>query len=226
MQNTQIRTQRIIQHLEEKWPLLQAPSPHDLSQIIAFVTGVLEQWPEAHKTAGLRRIAEYVVSAMNIHMLNLLATFSLKAEDEGIRPEDRNETLNYVMPFFTRVMKEVTTDISVQSLDDLAALINITARLRVLSSTDSADEAQNWLYELPAMYQRQLANEGLFANTYTPRYTTTQFSWSSTATTEKYENSESVARMTVPTGTTRTGPLSSPVRVSFKTDTSFNATEA
>lgn len=233
MQNTQIRTQRIIQHLEDKWQLLQSPSPYGLSQIMAFVTAMPEPWHESDKIAGLQGIAEYLVALMNIHILNLLAIFHQKAEEEGIRPQDRNETLHYVMPVFIRVMKEVSAGISIQSLDDLAALINITARLQVLSRTDSADEAQNWLYELPAMYQRQLINEGLLADPYAPPSMTTATQnashfadWSSTTTTGNYEITESVTRMTMPTGTTKTGPLSPPVRVSFKTDTQFTATEA
>ncbi|HJT57190.1 MAG TPA: hypothetical protein VJ761_11895 [Ktedonobacteraceae bacterium] len=233
MQNTQIRTQRIIQHLEDKWQLLEVPSPQSLSQTMAFVTGMLEPWHESDKIAGLQGIAEYVAAMMNMHLLNLLAIFHQRAEEEGISLQDRNETLNYVMPVFTRVMKEVSVGLSIQSLDDLAALINITARLQILSRTDSADEAQNWLYELPAMYQRQLINERLLADPYAPSSTTTtepdtsRFTdWSSTSTTGNYETNEPLARLTMPTGTTKTGPLSPPVRVSFKTDTQFTATEA
>jgi hypothetical protein len=222
MHNAQARTKRIINHLEDKLQLLQMPSPYGLSQVMAFITGLQDPWYEADRIAVLKRIAEYVVSTMNIHMLNLLAIFKEKAEEEGIRSEDREETLNYVLPVITRVTGEVSTRLSVQSLDDLAALINITVRLQVLSRTDSADEAQNWLYELPAMYQRQLTNEDLQVTQYPSHFT----SWSSNTTTGNYEISEPMTRMTMPTGTTGTGPLSPPVRVSFKTDTQFTASEA
>src|SRR5207244_11034212 len=51
--------------------------------------------------------------------------------------------------------------LSVHSLDDIAALINITASLQHLSSSDSAEQAQSWLYELPGIYRRRLTQANL-----------------------------------------------------------------
>ena len=59
---------------------------------------------------------------------------------------------------------DVLKRLTIRSLDDLVTLSNITFSLRTLSQADSAEEAQNWMYELPVLYSRQLAQEHLVTN--------------------------------------------------------------
>src|SRR5713101_2925626 len=162
MQNDQLllRTQRIIEHLEDLWDYPQEPSPDVLRQITEFVVGL----QEPYKTIGLKKIAEHTISNMSLHILATMATFQQKAEEEGIRSEDRQETLAHVQPETFRILHELSKPVSVRSLDDLAALTNITVSLQTLSQNDSAEAAQSWLYELPTMYYRQLTQENLVVN--------------------------------------------------------------
>ena len=155
MQNVQTspRIQQILQHLEGNWEALQPLSPNALKRITAFLTGL--QTPR-YEAAALKKVAEYMVSTMNLHLLNMLTIFRENAEQEGISVEDREETLNEVLPEIINLMEEISNRLSIQSLDDLATLVNITTRLEILSETDSADEAQNWLYELPSLYRARL----------------------------------------------------------------------
>src|SRR5260370_30014683 len=54
--------------------------------------------------------------------------------------------------------------IVVQSLDDLATLSAITIGLYGLSHTETAEQAQRWIYSLPKVYMRQLAQEHMVAH--------------------------------------------------------------
>jgi hypothetical protein len=157
MQNSQelLRTQRIMEHLAELWRYPQEPSPDELRHITEFVIGL----QEPYRTIGLEKIAEHTISNMSLHILALMATFQQKAEQEGIRTEDRKETFDHIQPVAFGILRELGKNISVQSLDDLAALTNITVSLQTLSRHDSAEAARSWLYELPTMYYRQLTQE-------------------------------------------------------------------
>ncbi len=61
-------------------------------------------------------------------------------------------------------MMGISRHIIIRSIDDLVTLSNITFSLYTLSQIDSAEEAQNWMYELPELYYRQLKQEHLVAN--------------------------------------------------------------
>jgi len=162
MQNDQelLRTQRIIEHLADQWRYPQEPSPEELRHITEFVIGL----QEPYRTIGLEKIAEHTISNMSLHILALMATFQQKAEQEGILPEDRKETFDHIQPGAFGILRELGKHISVQSLDDLAALTNITVSLQTLSRSDTAEAAQSWLYELPTIYYRQLTQESLMVS--------------------------------------------------------------
>jgi len=162
MQNDQslLRTQRIIEHLEGLWQCPQEPSPNELRQITEFIVSL----QEPYRSTGLEIIARHTVSNMSLHILALMATFQQKAEQEAISPEDRKETFEHIQPEVFRILDELSKHVSVRSLDDLAALTNITVSLQTLSQNDSAEAAQSWLYELPTMYYRQLTQENLVVN--------------------------------------------------------------
>lgn len=159
MQNSQelLRTQRIIEHLAELWRYPQEPSPDELRHITEFVIGL----QEPYRTIGLEKIAEHTISNLSLHILALMATFQQKAEQEGISAEARQETFDQIQPEAFRILDQLSKHVSVESLDDLVALTNITVSLQTLSRSDTAEAAQSWLYELPTIYYRQLTQESL-----------------------------------------------------------------
>ena len=151
------RTQRIIEHLEDLWRYPQEPSPDVLKQITEFIISL----QEPYRSIGFQKIAEHAINNISLHILALMATFEQKAEQEGISLENRDETFNRITPETFRILDALSKNISVQSLDDIAALCNITIGLQTLSQTNFAQEAQSWLYELPTMYYNQLEQENL-----------------------------------------------------------------
>lgn len=161
MQNKEIsaRDQHIIEHLEDSWKLQQELSPEKLRQITELVVGI----KEPYRNIGLKIIAEHIVNEMSLHILDIMSTFQQKAEEEGISSEDYKETVDYILPRTFRVLNELIKQVSIQSLDDVATLSNITISLQTPSDTDTAHEAQSLLYELPIMYYSQLTYEHLVA---------------------------------------------------------------
>ena len=159
MQREQLspRNQRILEEIEGMWQHQKDLSPDALKHITELVITL----PEEYRNVGLRAIAGKVIGAMNLHLIELIETFRRKAEQEGIRSEERDETLKDTSPEIFSVMKKVSDQIVVQSLDDLVTLINITVSLQMLSSTDLAEDAQNWLFELPSLYYNRLVKEKL-----------------------------------------------------------------
>lgn len=155
-----LRTKRIIEHLEDLWQSLQEPSPEVMKRIIEFILDL----QEPYRTLGIKKIADRTDSTMILHILDIMATFQQKAEQEGIFSEDRDETLEHILPQTFQILQDLSGHVSVLSLDDLAALSNITTRLQILSRANTAEEAQSWLYELPAIYYHQLAEENLVVN--------------------------------------------------------------
>ncbi|QBD80439.1 hypothetical protein EPA93_32485 [Ktedonosporobacter rubrisoli] len=118
---------------------------------------------------------------MGLHFLNLLATFEQKAEDEGIDKEEIIQTLQGALIEQFPEMMGISKQILIKSLDELVALSNITLSLHTLSQANTAEEAQSWIYELPMLYSRQLAQEFLTVNnqthiTITPNATTRRIS--------------------------------------------------
>lgn len=149
--------QNIIEHLETLWKLPEAISPDIFTPIIEM----LLHFQEPYKTIGLRKIAEHIVSTMNLHLLSLLALFQHNAAVENISLQEQAETLAQVNPNVFRMLDRLSKNLSLSSLDDLATLSNIVLSLQTLSQTESAQEAQSWLYELPATCYQQLEQERL-----------------------------------------------------------------
>lgn len=149
------RTERIIARLEEVWQRPHQPSPDTLKRITEFVASL----PEEYRATGLEVVAQYAVDTMRLHILDMIAMFQQKAEQEGI--EDRQETLDDILPETFRVLADLSKNISVQSLDDLIVLTNVSTSLQMLSASDTAKQAQVWLYDLASKYYRRLKKEGL-----------------------------------------------------------------
>lgn len=174
-----LRTQQLLAYLEEAWKRPYNPSPDALKRIAEFLT----QLPDVYQTLGMTKIAEYFVSILGLHFLDLLATFQQRAEDEGISKEELTQTIQGVMPELFPEMMGISKHVLVRSLDDLITLANITMSLDTLSQVDTAEEAQSWIYDLPGLYMRQLTQEKLLTNiqvhlTATKNSTTIRFSGS------------------------------------------------
>src|SRR5450755_1832661 len=154
-----LRTQRMLEHLEQQSRRAHEPSHENFKRIIEAVLTI----PEAYRAIGLTTIAEHFVNGIKMHLL--VATFEEKAETEGISTREYQATLQSVLPEAFQTLATLRKRLCITSLDELAALNNITIRLYTLSSPETATEAQQWLYELPATYLRQLHQAGLLKDT-------------------------------------------------------------
>lgn len=152
MQNNEQRTQRILEHLEQQLRRPHEPSHENFQRIIEVVLNI----PDAYKSTGLTTVAEHFVNGMEMHLLELVALFKENAELEGISREEFQATLQDVLPEAFQTLAILRKQIRITTLDELAALNNITIKLYTLSRSDTAIEAQQWLYEVPATYVRQL----------------------------------------------------------------------
>lgn len=150
-----VRIQNILEYLVDLWKSSYTPSNEDLKRIAEFVVLL----PEEYKSTGLTTIAEHFVNSISLHILDLMATYQQKAEQEGICAEDVQRTFEDIFPLVFSTLETLRKQLSIQSLDALAALSNITIPLHTLSKVNSAEEAQNWLYELPETYQSELQQE-------------------------------------------------------------------
>lgn len=171
------RHQQLINHLEALWKRPYQPSTEKLRRVIELLT----QLPEPYQALGVTKIAEYLVSNMGLHFLDIIATFQQKAEGEGIDREERIQTLRGIMPELYPEMMGISKQVFIRTLDDLITLSNITFSLYTLSRVHTAEEAQGWMYELPVLYRRQLLQERLITNlqvqwTVTQSATTVSFS--------------------------------------------------
>lgn len=155
-----LRTQRILEHLEQQLERTHEPSHKDFKRIIESVLS----GPEVYRTTGLTTIAGHFVNGIELHLLALVAIFQEKAEQEGISSKEREMTLDNVLPEAFQTLAALSKQVSVKSLDELAALNNITIRLYTLSSVETAEDAQRWLYELPTTYSRRLKQAGLLVD--------------------------------------------------------------
>ncbi len=194
------RTQRIIEHLEGAWQQVSQPSSDDLKKITEYIVS----FPNPYKKVGLQALAEQTISNMELHMLHLMMLLQEKAEQEGIDTDELEEIFAYVKPEVFQLLEKLSKFIVVQSLDDLAALVNISTRLQTLSTSYTAQEAQSWLFELPDMYYRQLTKEGILIETdvtdVAVKHWTKFANWSSYV--QPYENDVpelDAFEMTVPT---------------------------
>ncbi len=90
--------------------------------------------------------------------------FAQRAEQEEIDLEEREGTFHDTLEASFPLMLGLSSNISIQSLNDLLTLSNITIGLYRLSHVDSAERAQRWMYKLPKLYHSQLAQEHLIIN--------------------------------------------------------------
>jgi hypothetical protein len=146
-----LRTQQLIEHLEDAWK-----QSHELS--LESLKGIISSLPEPYRTMSIATLADRLVNDMKLHMLDLLVTFYGKAEQEEIDTDERDETLQDILRDVSQLLL-LNERLSVQSLDELLTLSNVTAGLRSLSAVDTAESAQRWLYKLPALYQNRLEQE-------------------------------------------------------------------
>lgn len=152
-----VRTQNILEHLEKTWELPQELSPENLR----YITELVMRLQEPYRATGLKVVAGHIINDMSLHILNILSTFQRKSETEGISLEERDETFDATVSEIFQILNELTKHVSVQSLDEVAILSNITISLQTASETTLAIEAQSLLYELPTMYYSQLVQEHL-----------------------------------------------------------------
>ncbi len=155
-----LRAQRIIEYLEDLWARPHTPSPNELKRITEFVVSL----PEEYRSVGLTTIADHFVNGMGLHILDIMATFQQRAEQEGISSKEIKETFDDIRSQVFQLLEVLSKQLSVQSLDSLAALCNITIALYTLSRSDSAEEARSWLYELPTTYQSELIQEKMIVD--------------------------------------------------------------
>jgi len=157
--NITTRNQRVIEHLQNSWQYLQELASEQLADISKFILGL----EEPYRNASLNVIAKRMVSVISLHILSLMTTFQNNAEQEDILLEGCKETFEQILPKTFRILDDLSNYISVQSLDDLVKLGYITGSLNTLSQATSAGVAEDWLYDLVAMYYHRLKREHLIA---------------------------------------------------------------
>ncbi len=196
--SSSLRTQRILEHLEQQVRRSHEPSHENFKRIIESILTI----PEAYRAIGLTTVAEHFVNGMEMHLLELVATFEEKAEKEGISTREYQATLRDVLPEAFQTLATLRKQLTIGSLDELAALNNITIRLYTLSISETATEAQQWLYELPATYLRQLHQAGLLTGTchQTTHFTHWQTSYTPTGTSAVQEIGTTGVSVTMTSG--------------------------
>ena len=148
-----LRAQRLFERLESQWLQSQMSSPENLRNILSIL-------PEPYKEMGLNTIAESIVNSMKLHLLAIIAKFNQDAEQEDISLEEKIGTLEDAEAD-THELMEINQILSVHSIDYLIELCNITSGIHKLSNVQNADDAQRWMYKLPALYQMKLQKEHL-----------------------------------------------------------------
>ncbi len=146
-------SQQLVERIEELWENTSLPSPDDLKQILATL-------PEPYKTMGIQAIAEQFVNTIQLHLLQTIARFYQQAENEGIDAKERDETLKDV-ELNTYQLMTLNKQLTINSLERLLRLGEITASVQELSQCDNAEEAQRWMYKLPNIYRVRLEKERL-----------------------------------------------------------------
>lgn len=161
-----MRTQQLIDYLGNLWQYSEDISPKTLEQI----TRCIAELPSPYKTLGLRTIAEHIVNSMNLHFLTTLVLFLQRAEQEGITPEEQENTREDALSIWQQSMAELNKRTLIESIDDLVNLSNITIGLYRLYQANSAEEAQRVLYELPKIYHDQLVQKRLLPSRLRPSH--------------------------------------------------------
>ena len=154
------RTQHLVDSLKDLWNRPHMPSHEELNRIFEYVV----HFPDPYRAAAKTTIAENLVSNIGLHYLDILATFREKAGQEGIDAKEQEATLVDSMTELFPLLMGLSKRIVIRSLDDLATLSAITIGLYGLSHAESAEQAQRWIYSLPKVYMRQLAQEHMFAH--------------------------------------------------------------
>src|SRR5439155_873566 len=97
-------------------------------------------------------------------------TFQQKAEQEGIDAEEVAATFADTLPESFQTMMELGRHVSIEYIDDLVNLSNITIGAYGLSHTHPAERGQSWIYSLPGWYLDDLVEEHLLTlDTTTPQ---------------------------------------------------------
>lgn len=146
-------SQRFLALIEEAWQGLHESTFEDIKRLI-------ESLPEPYKSMSLEATGERIVNDIKLHYLTIVATFIQKAEVEGIDSEEESEALKDVRLRAYRLM-ELSKHISVESLSDLLKLSTVSSGLYSLSKVEDADNAQNWMYKFPSLYEGRLKQEHL-----------------------------------------------------------------
>lgn len=147
-------TSRLLTRFEELWQ-----NPYELS--FDTLKRLITDLPEESRVFGIETLAEYLVNAMKLHFLDIVAIFHQKAEEEGIDERESAETISDVMPEAFQMLQNIGSQLSVHSVEGLLILANITFGLYALSEVESAEEAQRWMYKLPKIYRNRLDEEHL-----------------------------------------------------------------
>lgn len=129
------------------------PSPEEIKQLLSSL-------PASYQEMAIHTIAEQFVAAMKFRLLQMAANFYQRAEDEDIDARERDATLQDVETDICNIVS-LTQRLNVDTLKNLFKLGKITASAGDLSQYNNAEEAQGWLYDLPAIYQGRLEQEHL-----------------------------------------------------------------
>lgn len=152
-------TQRLIESFGEMSQYSFQLPAEQLRHLLGFIV----HFPKAYQVMALTKIAEHLVDNMGLHFLDIMTTFQQRAEQEGIRREEREATFQDIMPELFPSMMRLSRDLSIHSLDDLVRLSNITFSLYGLSQVETAEDAEQWIYTLPKVYLSQLEQDHLIA---------------------------------------------------------------
>ena len=150
----------LIEYLEDQWQSIHEASSIRFRPLIELIVGLDEE----NRNAGLTAIAKHFISTLSLHYLDIMSIFQQKAEQEEIDLEEREGTFHDTLESSFPLMLGLSSNIFIQSLNDLLTLSNITVGLYRLSHVDSAESAQRWMYKLPKLYHSQLAQEHLIIN--------------------------------------------------------------
>jgi hypothetical protein len=153
------QTRNLLDSLKNVWAKLQQLTPENAQGILEMAA----LFPEHYRAPMHRLVAEKLVSSKAVHYLDILATFSQKADVEGFDAEEQAATRSESVAELLPVLANLSSRLAVQSLDDVATLAAITVGLYGLSHAETAEQAQHWLYALPQQYMGQLAQEHLLA---------------------------------------------------------------
>lgn len=155
-ENVSPRMSRILEHFKNLWQ-----QPHEIS--VEALERIIVGLPKEEQDTGLEVIAEYLVSFLKLHFLDIVATFQQKAIEEGIDVDERDEIVHDAMTESFQTVQKLGKLVLVQSVDALLLLSNITFGLYALSQSETAEKAQSWIYKLPKIYRNRLEQERLIS---------------------------------------------------------------